>query len=93
MSTSAFVLVVLKELFSSSNKESKSTHIECDFITNVKSLEGLETEYLFEQNDYPYNAIVKVSTTSLNSLNRIVLGKISKLPTVKETKTMIVIET
>lgn len=91
MSTTAFVLIVLKEVLSNSiSKGCESSKTE--FKKEVALIDGVDSIYIFEQGEAPYNAILKITTPTLNLLHKIVIGTVSKLPMVKETKTMIVLE-
>ena len=90
MTTSAFVLIVLKELLNSNSID--DNNLKIGFKEEIRALEGVESVYILEQSDAPYSAVIKITTPTINILHKIVIGTISKLPMVKETKTMIVIE-
>ena len=90
MSISAFVLITLKELLVNSSENVSDISL-VEFKKKIQAIEDVVSISVFEPYS-SYTAIVKITTSSINSLYKIILGKISKLPQVKETKTMIVIE-
>jgi DNA-binding Lrp family transcriptional regulator len=87
MSEAAFVLIKFKKSIENASKN-HSKFVELD----LKKIEGVESVYLVDGDDAPYDAIAKVKTDSTNTLYKIILGGISKFPSVLETTTMVIIE-
>ena len=87
MSTSAFVLVKLKtHNLPLIDKESLTLKNQLSLI------QGVENVFFVEPGDSYFDAIVRITTFSIESLYKIVLGNIAKYPNVLETTTMIVID-
>ena len=85
MSVSAFVLITLHNTQTSQ----KTTD---NFPNNLKKINGIDSVYEVEDKNSPYNIIAKITTGSLRSLYNIIQGNIKKLPGVKETTTMIILD-
>ena len=90
MTISAYVFITLREYLLNSSKIIFEESV-IDFKKAVQSFEGVDSIFIVEPSNSPYNAIAKVSTSSIQTLSKVILGKISKLPQVRETKTMIII--
>lgn len=86
MSVSAFVLIKMANFPRSVAKEGKEVK------NNLKSINEVESVYLLDTTNSSYDVIAKISANSINSLYNIILGRIAKSPGVKETTTMIVMD-
>lgn len=84
MSVSAFVLITLHDI-SVIPQDTKQ------IPSNLKSISEIDSVYIVGPSSTSYNLIIKVTTSSLNSLYKLVRGTISKVPEVKETTTMIIV--
>ena len=85
MSVSAFVLIGL-------HNSPTSLETTSFYPNNLKTIDGVESVYEVKEGNTPYNLIAKINTSSLSSLYNIIQGTIGKLPGVKETTTMIIID-
>lgn len=87
MTTLAFVLIKFKNIGRNGSKSN---------ITAMKNqlqiLLGQESIFFVENNDFSYDAVAKITTTSIDALYRIVVSSLSESPIVQETTTMIVID-
>ena len=86
MSTSAFILIKLNE-FSNTSEKNDLHNIQ----DHLHSIEGVDSVYLVDSCNSPFNAIARVTATSIESLYAILISGILKSPDVMETTTMIVI--
>ena len=86
MSTSAFILIKLNNF--PNNPEKKDLR---DIQDHLHSIEGVDSVYLVDSCNSPFNAIARVTATSIESLYAILISGIHKSPDVMETSTMIVI--
>ena len=87
MTTLAFVLIKFKNIGRNGTKN--------NFIAMKDQLQillGQESIFFVENDNYSYDAIVKITTTSIDALYRIVVSSLSESPIVQETTTMIVID-
>ena len=87
MSTSAFVLIKIQKTILKQIK-TKS----CELKKQLKLIDGVESVYMVEPSDVPFDVVSRVNTTSIESLYNIILNSISTAPGVKETTTMIIID-
>ena len=60
--------------------------------TKLKKIKGIDSIYFVNKDDSPYDAIIKVTSNSINSLHKIILVGIVKSECVSETTTMIVMD-
>ena len=86
MSTSAFILIKLNE-FPNNSEKSNLRNIQ----DHLHSIEGVDSVYLVDSCNSPFNAIARVSATSIEAIYSILIGGILKSPDVQGTTTMIVI--
>ncbi len=87
MTTLAFVLIKFKN-----HQRNMANNDIRDIKVELQSLLGVDSIYFVESNDFPYNAIAKVTTSSIDALYKIVISPLSESKFVQETTTMIVMD-
>ena len=87
MNTLAFVLLKFKD------KQNMLSINDYNYVKEkLESIEGVKSVNLIEKGDLPYEAIIRVSTDTIESLYHIVMRGIAKSSPVLETTTLIVLD-